>query len=138
MKVAIGNVEVTGRARCGKMRDGGQEIKKKCHASPHEAVDLVTAAPFDRLLQPSCLSRAEKKTKKQTNMLKNCTDSIVHRQRLNGGRSQRVTPDSKQIGLCCRRKRVNRREKNAYFNKRLGKKKKKKKLRPLSTRKIQE
>lgn len=68
-------------------------------------------------------------------MLINCTDSIVHRRRLNGGRSRRVTPDSKQIGLCCRRKRVNRREENAYFNKRLGKKKKKK-LRPLSTRKI--
>lgn len=65
MKVAIGNVDVTGRARCGKMRDGGQEIKKKKrHASPHEAVDLVTAAPFDRLLQPSCLSRAKKKQKK--------------------------------------------------------------------------
>lgn len=61
-------------------------------------------------------------------MLKNCTDSIVHRRRLNGGRSQRVTPDSKQIGLCCRRKRVNRRGKNAYFNKRLGKKKKKKEI----------
>lgn len=97
-------------------RRGTGNKKKKCHASPREAVDLVTAAPFDRLLQPSCLSRPEKKTKKkQTNMLKNCTDSIVHRRRLNGGRSQRVTPDSKQIGLCCRRKRVNRRGKKMHI-----------------------